>query len=389
MKIVFLIPNLKIGGAERIVSLLSRELSKSHEVFIILIEKQIEFPYGGSVYVIGNTNGIKGRILTYSNYFKLLRMIGPDVVISLLTRADTLNALIPYGGKRCIWIVNFPAQFNFRNEFISLQYKMKWYTIYKQVDKIFACSKILAYELIKLYKLKTMRVGVLYPPINNDEIHHQMSVPLNEFEARYFGDPTYINVGRLNWRKGQWHLIRAFKEVSRELKGAKLIIVGQGKLEPYLRGLINKLELNDRVTIYGGPNVNPYKLMKHSDVFVFPSIKEGLPVAILEALACGLTIMASDCLSGPREILTATSNYVYHRLKSPEFADYGILLPVPDGTLYDHIAPLTDVEKTWAEYMIMIGQDKKLMRHYSSVAPLRAMDFDVKRICENLIQMIK
>jgi glycosyltransferase involved in cell wall biosynthesis len=389
VKIVFLIPNLKIGGAERIVSLLSRELSKSHEVFIILIEKQIEFPYGGGVYVIGNANGIKGRILTYSNYFKLLRMIGPDVVISLLTRADTLNALIPYGGKRCIWIVNFPAQFNFRNEFISLQYKMKWYTIYKQVDKIFACSKILAYELIKLYKLKTMRVGVLYPPINNDEIHHQMSVPLNEFEARYFGDPTYINVGRLNWRKGQWHLIRAFKEVSRELKGAKLILVGRGKLEPYLRGLINKLELNDRVTIYGGANVNPYKLMKHSDVFVFPSIKEGLPVAILEALACGLTIMASDCLSGPREILTATSNYVYHRLKSPEFADYGILLPVPDGTLYDHIAPLTDVEKTWAEYMIMIGQDKKLMRHYSSVAPLRAMDFDVKRICENLIQMIK
>jgi glycosyltransferase involved in cell wall biosynthesis len=389
VKILFLIPNLKIGGAERIVSLLSRELSKSHEVFIILMEKEIDFPYGGSIYVIGKASGITRRIKTYSSYLKLLRTIGPDVVISLLTRADTLNALIPYGGKRCIWIVNFPAQFNFRGKFILLQHKLKWYTIYKQVDKIFACSKILAYELIKLYKLNTKQVGVLYSPINNDEIRKQMSLPLNEFEASYFGDPTYINVGRLNWRKGQWHLIRAFKEVSRELKGAKLIIIGRGKLEPYLRRLINKLELNDKVTIYGGPNVNPYKLMKQSDVFVFPSIKEGLPVAILEALACGLTVMSSDCLSGPREILAATNHYVYHQLKSPEFADYGILLPVPNGRFYDHIAPLTDVEKTWAEYMIMVAQNKKLMQHYSSVAPLRAMDFDVKRICENLIHLIK
>jgi glycosyltransferase involved in cell wall biosynthesis len=260
-------------------------------------------------------------------------------------------------------------------------------TFYRHVDSILATSKLLAHKLTQLYKLDSKKIGVLYNPINIEEINSLKNHELDYSEESFFGNPTYINVGRLTWQKGQWHLIRAFKEVLKELKDAKLIIVGAGGMEIFLHSLIKKLDLNDNVTLYG-PTLNPYRLMARSDVFVFPSIKEGFGIALVEALACGLTVISSDCPSGPREILAPDKPYILQLLKEPEFAQYGILMPPPDGMLRNHTQAITMCEKMWAEWMAIVGSDKNIRRHYSSMAPFRAHEFDVKKICKMLLDII-
>ncbi len=387
MKIVFLIPSLTIGGAERAVSLLSNELSKLNDIYIVLLEKEIRLSHGGSVYIIGHQDKFTGEIKTYISYYRLLRLLRPDVEISLLTRANTMNAIIPSYGKKFIWIQNFPIHYHFQNKLATLQNELKWLTVYKRVDKILATSKLLAYKLMELYRLDRKRVHVLYNPININEIEALKNHPLNDIEENFFGYPTYINVGRLTWQKGQWHLIRAFKDVSRELRDAKLIIVGSGNMEKFLRSLVVKLDLNNKVILYGS-TLNPYRLMKRSDIFVFPSIKEGLPISLIEALACKLPPMASDCPSGPREILAPDTPFIHQPIKEPEFAQYGILMPPPDGILRDHTSSLTNCEKIWAEWMTVVGLDNNIRKHYSSIAPLRANEFDVKKVCKTLLQII-
>jgi glycosyltransferase involved in cell wall biosynthesis len=154
-----------------------------------------------------------------------------------------------------------------------------------------------------------------------------------------------------------------------------------------LHSLIKKLDLNNKVNLFG-PTSNPYRFMDRSDVFVFPSVKEGLPISLIEALACGLTVISSDCLSGPREILTPDTPHDDPPLKEPEFAQYGILMPTPDGVLRDHTQALTWCEKMWAEWMTIVGSDKNIRRHYSSIASNRALEFDVKKICKMLLDII-
>jgi glycosyltransferase involved in cell wall biosynthesis len=388
MRIAFLIPSLTIGGAEKAVSLLTTELSHQHDIYIILLQHKIKLPYKGHVYLIGHEDNFQGRLYSYVSYFKLLRSINPDVVISLLTKAHTMNALIPAKVKRrLIWVQNFPIQHHFRNKIISLQNLLKWLTIYRGVDRILATSKLLAHKLMMLYRVDRKKISVLYNPVNITEIETLKKYPLSDAERDLFGSPTFINVGRFTWQKGQWHLIRSFKEASKELEDAKLIIVGEGKMKFFLHSLIKKLNLNNRVTLFG-PTSNPYKLMGRSDVFVFPSIKEGLPISLIEALACGLTVISSDCPSGPREILALDTPYNKRPLKEPELAQYGILMPTLDGLLRDHTLDLTWCEKIWAEWMTIVGSDKNIRRRYASIAPNRARDFDVKKICKMLLDII-
>jgi hypothetical protein len=86
--------------------------------------------------------------------------------------------------------------------------------------------------------------------------------------------------------------------------------------------------------------------------------------------------------------LAPDTPYYDKPLKEPEFAKYGILMPTPDGILRDHTLALAWCEKKWAEWMTIVGTDKNIRRHYASIAPNRALDFDVKKICKTLLDVI-
>jgi glycosyltransferase involved in cell wall biosynthesis len=123
-----------------------------------------------------------------------------------------------------------------------------------------------------------------------------------------------LSVGRLSKQKDFGTLLRAFARV-REDRPARLVILGDGPERSMLESLISELGL-DEVAALPGWVANPYPWMAHAGVYVLSSRWEGLPSVLIEALYCGVPIVATDCLSGPREIL--------------EGGEHGLLVAVGD-----------------------------------------------------------
>lgn len=128
--------------------------------------------------------------------------------------------------------------------------------------------------------------------------------------------PILIAAGRLAAWKGFSDLIHAMKDVSNNRK-ARLLILGDGPLRDELAHLILTLGLSDVVALLGYVD-NPLKYFSHADVFVLSSHVEGLPNVLVEAMMCGCTPVATDCPTGPREVLQG--------------GKYGYLVPVANPT---------------------------------------------------------
>lgn len=163
-------------------------------------------------------------------------------------------------------------------------------------------------------------------------------------------------------------------------KNLKLAILGQGPLEDYLRVLIKDLKLEKDVHLLSWQK-NPFKFFVRSKLFVLTSLWEGLSMVVLEAMTCGIPILAADCKSGPREILAPNSKIDY-QAKGIERGEYGILIPPLEKKFYRARDPLTDNEKMLAEAIIKISTDENLQNHLREKSKERARDFDVKNIIE-------
>jgi glycosyltransferase involved in cell wall biosynthesis len=178
--------------------------------------------------------------------------------------------------------------------------------------------------------------------------------------------PLIMNMGRLTRQKGQSHLIRAFSKV-RGQRECKLVIRGDGEYGEYLQGLVDGLGMSDDVMFMGWKE-NPYKYISRSSIFILSSLWEALPYALIESMACGCPVVATDCKYGPREILKNGA--------------CGILVPPMDGIQHEASDPLTPEEEALADAMVRLLDDEALRKGYAERAKERAGDFDKARIIE-------
>ncbi|CAJ0888538.1 hypothetical protein AMST5_03886 [freshwater sediment metagenome] len=114
--------------------------------------------------------------------------------------------------------------------------------------------------------------------------------------------PVIVAAGTLARRKGFAELIQAFSQVRRK-RHVRLLIMGEGPSRDMLGRLISDLNLDEDVRLPGIIE-NPLKYFRRSDVFVLSSFAEGLPNVLVEAMMCGCTPVATDCPTGPREVLS-------------------------------------------------------------------------------------
>ncbi len=194
----------------------------------------------------------------------------------------------------------------------------------KECDYLFACSKISGQWLFG----KDVVNAPNYRMIKNaiDTSKYVIEPIVREEYRKEFGaqnKTVYGHVGRLSAPKNHKFLLEVFKEILKKDKNSLLLIVGQGECKKQIESYINELDLNDNVIMTGVRGDIP-QVLSAMDVFLFPSLWEGLPVTVVEAQASGLPCLVSDKVTDEVKVSDAviylsieegTKIWVYNALK--------------------------------------------------------------------------
>lgn len=385
--IMFILPTLIGGGAEKTVANLSKYLIDKYNIFIVIMQDtEKKYSYMGNLIIL-QQNLPENKVLKLISYIKAIIKLKKIkkannifCSISFLVQADLINILSRINEKTIISIRNKDSAL-WKNKFIR---KIIRFTL-KKCDYVVSISKQVKDDIIENFKIKKEKIFTIYNPA----IITEFGKSNKKFDkSLFFKNNTVINVGRLTEQKGQWHLIRAFTMVLKEIPNAHLIILGEGNLKQYLNELIINLNLSDSVKLLGFVD-NPYDYLKNSDIFVFSSLYEGLGNSILEAMACELPIISTDCECGPREILAPNEDYKIKIKNNYELAEYGILVPVCETKMYDFNENLTKNEFILAKAIIKLLKDIKLRKKYKKSSLKRIKDFDIYNIVVQWINLIE
>lgn len=179
-------------------------------------------------------------------------------------------------------------------------------------------------------------------------------------------------VGRLHPVKGVGYLIESIGIVKNKNRNVRLFLVGDGEERIYLENLVKDLVLDDYVRFIGAvPNEKVLEYMVAADVFVLPSLSEGFPVVILEAMASGLAIITTK-VGGLPEVIKNKENGFLVEPKNPEEIAENILLLLEDDELREGISRNNMKivgEYTWES---VVGRLERVYREhlYTSDPPL-------------------
>lgn len=186
--------------------------------------------------------------------------------------------------------------------------------LYPWANVILLPSKGAAEDFLDFSGLPKSKVAVVPSPIVTADLRSKVGAVAPHPWLQPGQPPVILGVGELCSRKDFATLIRAFAKL-RQRRRCRLIILGEGRQRPYLEKLVNELGVESSVGMPGFHD--PFPWLGRSAVFASTSRCEGLPVALIEALALGIPAVAADCPSGPREILDG--------------GRYGPLVPVGDA----------------------------------------------------------
>lgn len=357
-KIGLLISTLNSGGAERVVAHLSHILSDKYDVHVILFEDTyLEYECGGTLHSLdvpareGSGEAAKVGILLrrVSALRKLIRGEGLSCVISFMDSPNFVNLLTRVRGcRRVISIRNYSALENRRSRLGRLTDRaMK--LLYRGADHVVTVSRLIERDFRESYHIPAEKISTIYNPYRFEDMERLGSVPLAPAEQAFFdGHFVFLNVGRVTYQKGGWHLLRAFGAVHAAHPEARLAIVGEDWSHGGLTGMISEMGLEDAVLLPGRTR-NPYQYMARAQCYVLSSLFEGFPNALVEAMACGCPVIAADCRSGPGEILR--EHPVPDAVTQVTEADYGWLVPPLEPEENWHAGPLTEGERQLAAAM--------------------------------------
>lgn len=306
-KIALFLPDLSGGGAERAMVNLARGLAdRGFEVDIVLTRKEgvylsmvsspiriVDLEAGRSVRSIRPLAGYLHR----QRPAALLSIFVSDNVVALLAR---FLASVP---TRIIVSEHSHASLKQTSHETLLTRLGCWLRprVYRWADGIVAVSHGVADDLVHNIGVPPDRMHVINNPVVTPELYRQASEPIDHPWFAPGEPPVVLGVGRLMLAKDFPTLIRAFGGVRRQ-RPAKLVILGEGEDRPMLERLRDDLGLHEDVDLPGFA-ANPYGFMARAAVFVLSSRREGSPMVLVEAMACGTPVVSTDCPSGPRETL--------------------------------------------------------------------------------------
>lgn len=302
-----------------------------------------------------------------------------DIVVSFIERANFVNIIskIFFGQKAIIVLhTNISSSFKTAQKYF---YYLLIKILYPRADAALAVSQGINDDFKKIARFKGYN-SVIYNPLDLKSVNNLKNEALGFSEELLKN--SLITVGRLFYQKAQWVLLKVFSDLLRLHPGVKLFIIGDGDLRDellaYAAGLGLKVfsifsqplgEIGPSYDVYFlGFQENPYKFMTRSTIFTLSSVSEGLPMVVLEAMACGLPVVASDCDYGPREILIDNDK------------NFGLLVPVLDFKMSDNVDTADKKYVEWLEAFASLLDNQETRNNYKRLSLARAEEFSVEGI---------
>ena len=195
----------------------------------------------------------------------------------------------------------------------KLIFRLKsWLT--QQADYVAVVSDALASEVVKYTGVEKSKVLRCYNPIVPENLDELKSQEVDS-ETYLYDIPKIVAIGRLEKVKNIGLLIDSFSEL--EHKNAELHILGVGSQKEALLQKVSLLKLADRVFFHGFQD-NVFKYLSKASLYVLPSKFEGMPGALIQAMACGCACIASDCYTGPAELIDHRKNGLLFKINDKE-----------------------------------------------------------------------
>ena len=306
-KVALFVPALGGGGAQRVMTILASGLSEAN-VQVDLVLANATGPYLNDIPSHVNVVDLKGgRILTSIHRLMLyLKNENPSVMLSTVAHANVAALLAKrFSGSSTKLFIRVENTISIATaDEKGFRSKILLYLIrklYPWANGVVAPSQGVADDLKQEFNISEDLISVIYNPVVRPEIYEKAKCEIKHPWFNAGEPPVIISVGRLTKQKDYATLINALSIVNKKQQ-ARLIILGEGEDRNELTSLITKLNLQDYVDLAGFVD-NPYAYMAKSNVYVLSSLWEGLPNTLIEAMAVGLPIVATDCKSGPKEIL--------------------------------------------------------------------------------------
>lgn len=296
ISVIFILPDLETGGAERIVTTIANHLSRDRfEPKILLLRKQggyLNFLKSDVEIIDIDTERIRHSL---KPILKEIYRRKPDIVFSGF---GEVNAYLSLFIKLFPKVKFIARETNVVSEHVTKKEIKFFYNFYNNYQQIIAQSDDMMNDLVNNFKIKPSKIIKINNPVDFEFIDDKL-LHSRKPESFKYNYKNVVAIGNLSARKGFDNLLKVFSR----LKNEKIIlhILGDGKDREILHQMKEFLGLKN--VVFHGRQENPYQFLKYADLFILSSRYEGFPNVLLEAGACGTYSLANNCPGGINEII--------------------------------------------------------------------------------------
>ncbi|RFP66719.1 glycosyltransferase [Hymenobacter lapidiphilus] len=403
--LLLLISNLGLGGAQRVFHDHSVELAKYYVVTeaVFNLDGGDMYPSGNEVRSLEVAGGgspldkIRNFGRRIGRLRALKRRLHTDVCVSHLEGADYVN-LLSKGPEKVVLCIHGSKLHdgNITGLVGWLRKKVLMPGLYNRADKIVTVSRDINPELIEGFGVKPEKLVTINNFFEVAQIEEKSREPLTPQEqAVYDSAPVLVTSGRLTIQKNQAPLLDSLAALIKR-RPAKLVFVGDGELRDDLTRHARQLGLRVYEAWSGellttefdvyflGLQQNPFKYIRPASLFVFPSAWEGFPMALGEAMICGVPAVTTDCPTGPREILAPSTTTPSTAIRAAERAEFGMLMP-----MLNQPASLAADQQVWTETLDQLLGDAAERERLGKLASQRMQDFTREKIFRQWVAVLE
>lgn len=392
MRILLIIPYGGVGGIERLaLNFYNFYKSKGYDVKVLKI---IKLPtdivnFGEDEWSLSNIDfsgmGRLERLFFYVKApWKLRQIIKKnrfDYSLGFGDMSNIFSSLTFTSEYKIVSIHSTKSKEFIDNTFLNRLSKLSYKSSYYFLDKVVCISHAIKEDLLQNCGFAfSEKLKVIYNPHHIAEIEKMAVIPLEtEEEKKIFQKKTILFLGRLTTVKSPWHLLKAFSLLKNKAD-CNLVFVGDGAPDvlEYMNQLVGQLGLNEKVFFLGRKS-NPYQYLKLATVLALSSKYEGTPNVIVEAIACGIPVVSSNCTDGLPELM---SNSVLEKDGDLVITESGIITPtffdnsisLPENNHFNH------KEQVFAEALERVLYDTKYAENLMANRTALLQKYDIEKV---------